>query len=135
MGRDPYLSASCVGLPEEGDMDAGITRMNFPPARADDVVRNIQQDIIPYHRQFRGQGLRRALFLVNRETGEAVGIAVWDDRNKLREVERRHGRDAPAEIRDPARAPTDYTKKRAEAIQNVGGAIASADWYEVVGDL
>jgi hypothetical protein len=114
-------------------MHVGITRMHFPPEKSDDVAKDIRDRIVPYHENMRKSGLHDAIFVLNRETGEAIGIAVWEDEKKLKEVEGSHGRDKPKEVRDPQRAPTDYSKLRAKAIQDVGGAIADSDWYEVVG--
>jgi hypothetical protein len=36
-------------------------------------------------------------------------------------------------MRDAASAPTDYTKQRAQWVEDLGGGIVSTDWYEVVG--
>lgn len=114
-------------------MNVGITRMHFPPERSEDVARDIRERIVPFHEKLRKDGLHDALFVLNRETGEAIGIAVWESEKHLRDVEGVHPREKPKEVRDPAAAPTEYSKLRAKSIKDTGGAIADSDWYEVVG--
>jgi len=114
-------------------MIAGVTRARFPRPRVDEVVQDIQQEIVPLHeQQVRGQpGFRGAVFVVNRDTGEAIGITLWDDEQQLRAVEGTLGRDDPGAIRDPQRAPNEYTRRRAEAVRRRGGNMDESDLYEV----
>jgi len=116
-------------------MYAGLTIMHYPPMRTEDVYRHIREVLMPHHDQMKGQGLKDALFLVNPESCQGIGIAIWDDAGKLRELEKGTSRDMSHEMRDPTESPTEYTRLRAQWIQDLGGATVSTDWYEVVGRL
>ncbi|HEV2887979.1 MAG TPA: hypothetical protein VGX49_13780 [Jatrophihabitans sp.] len=118
-----------------GSMYAGITIMHYPPMRTEDVYRHIREVLVPFHEKLRPQGLQNAFFLVNPETCQGIGIAMWDSSNKLRDVERGTSREMARAMRDPASAPTDYTRLRAQWVQDLGGGVVSTDWYEVVGHV
>jgi hypothetical protein len=38
-------------------------------------------------------------------------------------------------MRDPSEAPTEYTRLRAQWVEDLGGGIVSTDWYEVAGQV
>jgi hypothetical protein len=116
-------------------MNAAITRAHFPPDRVEDLEAHMKETLVPYHKDLKKQGLQNFLALVNRETGEGIGIAIWEDEGQIREVEGRHPREAPRAIRSPEEAPTEYTKRRATYVKDVGGSIDAADWYEVIGQV
>jgi len=114
-------------------MYAGITIMNYPPKRTDDVYNHIRQVLVPFHENLRAEGLQDALFMVNPESCQGIGIAIWNDLAKLQEIEKGTSRDMSRQMRDAATAPTDYTQKRAQWVEDLGGGIASTDWYVLVG--
>lgn len=109
--------------------------MHFPPMRTDDVYRHIRDVLVPFHEKLRPEGLQNAFFLVNPEACQGIGIAMWDNSSKLRELERGTSREMAREMRDPATAPTEYTRLRAQWVQDLSGGVVSTDWYEVVGHV
>jgi hypothetical protein len=113
-------------------MHAGVTRVRFAPGDADKVVHDLQTRIVDAHKKLRSEGMKDAFFLVNRESGEAIGVALWDDKEKLRKVEGKNSREDPSGVRDPKRANTDFAKLRAQAVQDEGATLENTDWYEVV---
>lgn len=113
-------------------MHAGVTRVRFAPEDYDRVVQDIQTRIVDAHKKLRRDGCRDAFFLVNRDAGEAIGVALWDDREKLKKTEGKTSREDPSGVRDPKRADTDFAKLRAQAIQEEGATLENTDWYEVV---
>jgi hypothetical protein len=116
-----------------GKMFAGVTIMHYPPTRTKDVYTHIREVLVPHHEQMQEQGVRDALFLVNPESCQGIGIAIWDDPAKLKDCERGTTRDMARVMRDPNTAPTEYAKLRAQWVQDLGGGIVSTDWYEMVG--
>lgn len=116
-------------------MFAGITIMHFPPSRTDDVNRHIREVLVPFHENLRKEGMQQALFLVNPQICQGIGIAMWEDPKLLRAREQGTSRDMAREMRDPYKAPTEYTRLRAQWVQDLGGGIVNTDWYEVVGHV
>jgi hypothetical protein len=116
-------------------MYAGITIMHYPPKRTEDVYQHIREVLVPHHESLRPQGLKDALFLVNPESCQGIGIAIWDDPKKLLEVEQGNTRNQARSMRDPAEAPTEYARLRAEWVEDLSGGIVSTDWYEVAGQI
>ncbi len=112
---------------------AGLTIMHYPPRRTEDVYSHIRDVLVPHHEQMKGQGLQDALFVVNPESCQGIGMAIWDDHRKLQEIEKGTSREMARAMRDPGGAPTEYTKLRAQWVEDLGGGIVSTDWYEVVG--
>jgi hypothetical protein len=112
---------------------AGITIMHYPPKRTEDVYAHIRDVLVPFHRELEPQGLTDAMFLVNPESCQGIGIAIWQYPQKLREIEKGNSRDMARAMRDSASAPTEYTKLRAQWVEDLGGGIVSTDWYELVG--
>jgi len=116
-------------------MYAGITIMHYPPKRTEDVYRHINDVLVPHHEQLQSQGLKDALFLVNPESCQGIGIAIWSNAGKLRDFEKGTSREMARAMRDPRQAPTEYTRLRAEWVEDLGGGIVSTDWYEVAGQV
>ncbi|HQU84245.1 MAG TPA: hypothetical protein PKY59_14005 [Pyrinomonadaceae bacterium] len=116
-------------------MYAGITIMHYPPKRTDDVYKHIREVLIPFHSEMRSQGLEDAIFLVNPESCQGIGIAIWNDPKMLRQMEKGTSRDMSRAMRDSETAPTEYTKLRAKWVEDLSGGIVSTDWYEVVGKV
>jgi len=118
---------------KDSSLYAGITIMHYPPMRTDDVYRHVREILVPHHAELQAQGLQDALFLVNPESCQGIGIAIWNDSSKLREIEQGTSREMARAMRDPFQSPTEYTRLRAQWVQDLGGGIVSTDWYEVVG--
>jgi hypothetical protein len=116
-------------------MRAGITRAHVPTDRVEDLERHMTDTLVPYHESLTGEGLEFFVALLNRETGEGIGLAIWEDAQKLKAVEGVAPREAARAIRSPDEAPTEYTKRRAQYVNEVGGAINASDWYEVIGTV
>jgi hypothetical protein len=136
-GTDWYELAgnfnSTSRLFSEVPLYAGITIMHYPPKRTEDVYKHINEVLIPMHRTLEPEGLTDALFLVNPESCQGIGIAIWQGAQKLRDMEKGTSREMARAIRDPASAPTEYTRLRAQWVEDLGGGIVSTDWYELVG--
>lgn len=116
-------------------MYAAMTIMHYPPSRTDDVYRHIRDVLVPYHNGMQGDGLVDALFLVNPESCQGIGLALFEDAARLRELEQGTTREMARQVRDPVQAPTPYTRDRARYVEELAGGITSADWYEVVGRI
>jgi hypothetical protein len=56
---------------------AGITIMHYPPKRTEDVYKHINDVLTPMHKTLESQALTDALFLVNPESCQGIGIAIW----------------------------------------------------------
>jgi len=109
--------------------------MNYPPSRTQDVYDHITKVLVPHHEDLRSEGLTDALFIVNPESCQGIGIAIWSDAAKLQEVEKGTARNMSRAMRDPQTAPTEYTRLRAQWVEDLGGGIVSTDWYDVVGHV
>lgn len=138
VGRLPARSGSSMLFPSGAHYHgkgryAAITVMHYPPRRTEDVYRHIREVLIPRHEQMRSAGLTDACFLVNPESCEGIGIAIFEEASQLREIEAGTTRDMSRAVRDPESAPTEYTAARAKYVEDLGGSIVTADWYEVVG--
>jgi len=114
-------------------MFAGLMIVNYPPSKTRDVYQHIREVLVPYHENLRSEGLHQAMFMVNPESCKTIGIAIWPDSQKLVDLEHGNTREMAREVRDPEQAPTEYTRLRALWVQEFGGGIESADWYEVAG--
>jgi hypothetical protein len=116
-------------------MYAGITIMHYPPKRTADVYSHIREVLVPFHGNLRSQGLKDALFLVNPESCQGIGIAIWDQPKQLQEIEKGTSRNMSRAMRDSATAPTEYTRLRAQWVEDLGGGITSTDWYDLAGNF
>jgi len=122
-------------------MIAGVTRVRYRPSEIEGAEEDIR-GVAAFHEQnIRGsEGFRGALFLFDRDTGEAIGIALWDGENDLRRSEGilgrdegRGGRSTLDHLTDPSsEALTDYGKARAAAIALRRGTMMEVtDLFEV----
>ncbi len=113
---------------------AGLTRVAFPPERYADVERVLREQIVPAHDQLQNEGpLVEHLWLIDENQGEAIGIAIYPDDKTVEEVEGCKPHERPREIRVPDEAPNDYSRQRAQAVKDCGGAIKTSQWYTVIG--
>jgi len=122
-------------LPASADF-ASITRAQFPKNRADDVIAQFQNEVVPTFNQLKQQGnVKQAFFVIDRDGGEAIGIAIYDNEAKLKAVEGKRSREAPNDVKDPNRAPTAFAKKRAKDVRDSGANMEKSEWYEVIGEV
>jgi hypothetical protein len=122
-------------LPASADV-ASITRAQFPKNRADDVIAQFRNEVVPTFNQLKQQGdVKQAFFVIDRDGGEAIGIAIYDNEAKLKAVEGKRSSEAPNDVKDPNRAPTAFAKKRAKDVRDSGANMEKSEWYEVIGEV
>jgi heme-degrading monooxygenase HmoA len=93
-------------------MFARVTITQGPPDRVEDGIRDVRERILPAAKQMEGyQGI---LLLVDRSTGKAMGITLW---------ETEEARKASEEAAD---------SMRGESAEATGGQIVDVQRYEVV---
>ncbi len=66
-------------------MHARVTTLTGSPENVDAGVEDFHANVVPFARE-EGKG---AILLVDRETGEAVSITLWEDEQALRASEER----------------------------------------------
>lgn len=64
-------------------MHARVTSVAGTPADADAGIDNFRSNVVPFAREH-GKG---AILLVDRESGEAMAITLWEDEHSLRASE------------------------------------------------
>jgi hypothetical protein len=64
-------------------MHARVTTISGSPADADAGIENFRTEVVPFARD-RGKG---AILLVDRESGEAIAITLWEDEQAMRATE------------------------------------------------
>jgi hypothetical protein len=64
-------------------MHARVTTISGSPADADAGIENFRANVVPFARDH-GKG---AILLVDRQSGEAVAITLWEDEQALRATE------------------------------------------------
>lgn len=64
-------------------MHARVTTIAGSPADADAGIENFRANVVPFARD-QGKG---AILLVDRQSGEAVAITLWEDEQALRATE------------------------------------------------
>lgn len=64
-------------------MHARVTTISGSPADADAGIDNFRMNVVPFARE-QGKG---AILLVDRDSGEAIAITLWDDEQSLRASE------------------------------------------------
>jgi hypothetical protein len=64
-------------------MHARVTTISGSPADADAGIDNFRANVVPFARE-QGKG---AILLVDRNSGEAIAITLWDDEESLRATE------------------------------------------------
>jgi quinol monooxygenase YgiN len=67
-------------------MHARVTSLSGSPADVDAGVANFRENVVPFTRE---QGGRGAILLVDRESGRAVAITLWEDEAALSASEER----------------------------------------------
>jgi heme-degrading monooxygenase HmoA len=93
-------------------MFARVTLTQGPPDRVDDGIRDLRERILPAAKQMEGyQGI---LVLVDRSTGQAMGITLWETEEARR---------ASEEAAD---------RLRGESAEATGDQILDVQRYEVV---
>lgn len=113
-----------------------ITRAKFPPNRENDVIAQFQNDVIPTFQQMKQQGLvRQAIFVVDRKSNEAIGIAIYTSEAELQSTEGKRGSDDPRGVRDPGNAPTNFAKHRAKSVKDSGANMDDSEWYDLIGEV
>ena len=66
-------------------MHARVTRLSGPADSVDAGIENFRTNVLPFTRE-EGKG---AILLVDRDSGEAIGITLWEDEEALRASEER----------------------------------------------
>ena len=64
-------------------MHARVTTISGSPAEADAGIDSFRADVVPWVRE-QGKG---AILLVDRESGEAIAITLWEDEEAMRASE------------------------------------------------
>lgn len=64
-------------------MHARVTTLHGAPADVDAGIENFRTNVVPFARE-RGKG---AILLVNRQSGEALAITLWEDEETMRASE------------------------------------------------
>jgi heme-degrading monooxygenase HmoA len=64
-------------------MHARVTTISGSPADADTGIDNFRSNVVPFTRE-QGKG---AILLVDRDSGEAISITLWDDEGSMRATE------------------------------------------------
>ena len=64
-------------------MYARVTTISGTPSEADVGIDNFRANVVPFARE-RGKG---AILLVDRQSGEAIAITLWEDEEAMRESE------------------------------------------------
>jgi hypothetical protein len=105
---DIHAVAFRTSAREEGDMFARHVTLRGDPGRIDEVLRAQHDVVLPVLREC--AGFVAQLVLMDRVTGEAIGVSVWDTEENMNASEekvsaaRQHvadsiKADAPAEVR------------------------------------
>ena len=61
-------------------MHARVTTIHGSPENADAGIENFRQNVVPFSRD-QGKG---AILLVDRESGDAIAITLWEDEQAMR---------------------------------------------------
>ncbi len=64
-------------------MHARVTTVSGSPSEADAGIDNFRANVVPFARE-QGKG---AILLVDRQSGEAIAITLWEDEKALRATE------------------------------------------------
>jgi quinol monooxygenase YgiN len=86
-------------------MHARVTSLSGSPDNVDGGVENFRENVVPFTREQGGKG---AILLVDRQTGKAIAITLWEDEQALRASEERANalRAQAAEEMGAAQTPT-----------------------------
>lgn len=66
-------------------MYARVTTLEVPPDRVDDSTRHVQEQILPQLRQ--QDGFKGFIVLTDRQSGNALGVGLWESEEALRASE------------------------------------------------
>lgn len=66
-------------------MNARIGRVSFSPEKAEEVVSHVQETIVP--RYERTDGFKGFTLLLDRSSGEGLGISFWESEDAMRATE------------------------------------------------
>ena len=92
-------------------MFARLTRLGGPPERMDEGLRHLRERIIPRVQQ--QDGYNGFIALGDSETGEVIGISLWESERALQATEE------------------EANRLRAETAEASGAAMAGVESYEV----
>ena len=92
-------------------MYARVSTIQGTPERVDEGIRSFRQQVLPGVQEM--VGCDGAILLVDRSTGKAVAITLWQTAEDLRASEEAAER------------------LRSQATEDLGGAVPSVDRYEV----
>ena len=67
-------------------MHARVTSLSGSPDDVDGGVANFRENVVPFTQEQGGKG---AILLVDRQTGSAIAITLWEDEQALRASEER----------------------------------------------
>ncbi len=67
-------------------MHARVTSLSGSPDDVDGGVANFRENVVPFTHEQGGKG---AILLVDRQTGSAIAITLWEDERTLRASEER----------------------------------------------
>ena len=68
---------------ERNRMHARVTTISGSPDNADAGIANFRDNVVPYAKS-EGKG---AILLVDRESGKAIAVTLWDDEDAMRASE------------------------------------------------
>jgi hypothetical protein len=108
-------------------MWASITEMAFWPEHYDGVRGNFENFVGPMHQQLIGHGLVAFYFMASKEEGKGVGIAIWDDEQKMLAVEGAHT------LAEAIAADTDYSRIRSDRLKAINATITALERFPVIG--
>ncbi len=83
-------------------MYARVTKLEVPPDRVDDSTRHVQEQILPQLQQ--QDGFKGFIVLTDRQSGNTLGVALWESEEALRTTE-----EAAARLRGGAAEATGAT--------------------------
>lgn len=66
-------------------MHARTGRVSFSPDSGDDVVRHVRDNIVPKYES--SDGFKGFTLLIDRSSGEGIGISYWDSEDAMRATE------------------------------------------------
>jgi hypothetical protein len=130
----------CIGptlIQEETNMPevVSVTRAKIQ-GHADDVRNKFRTDVLQTFQALKNQGvIRQAFFCIDEKGKEAIGLAIYNDEPRLQTTEGKRRREAPQDIEDPVRAPTDFAKKRAKFIKDSNAKMEDSEWYELIAEV
>lgn len=67
-------------------MHARVTSLSGSPSDVNGGIANFRENVVPFTREQGGKG---AILLVNRGTGEAIAITLWEDESAMQTSEER----------------------------------------------